>query len=179
MDGSHDLGAAAEAPSEYDGHVAPLAALKNARAVLSAATVLGMGMGAFADGIVFHQLLQVHNMLSAEVDRRSVVGLEVNMFWDGVFHLVAWATTLAGTLLLWRALVRAPRSLSMRLLWAGLWLGWGAFNVIEGVVDHEILGLHHVIEDARSHALADVAFLASGVALLAAGWWQAARHRIV
>ncbi len=32
--------------------------------LLSAGLLLGIGMGGFVDGIVFHQLLQTHSMLS-------------------------------------------------------------------------------------------------------------------
>jgi uncharacterized membrane protein len=150
-------------------------ALAEARAVFSAATVIGIGMGAFLDGIVFHQILQVHSMLSGKVDRRSVVNLEINMFWDGVFHLFAWAATLTGVFLLWRALVRAQTRVSSDLLLGGMMLGWGAFNLVEGLVDHEILGLHHVLEDSATHLAPDLAFLALGGVLIVAGWRVATR----
>ena len=28
-----------------------------------------------------------------------------------------------------------------------LLVGWGAFNLVEGTIDHEILGIHHVRDD--------------------------------
>jgi hypothetical protein len=31
---------------------------------------------------------------------------------------------------------------------AAVLLGWGIFNVVEGLVDHQLLGLHHVNETA-------------------------------
>ncbi|MBA3481110.1 MAG: DUF2243 domain-containing protein, partial [Pirellulales bacterium] len=34
------------------------------RPLIAAATLLGIGLGGFVDGILFHQLLQFHNMLS-------------------------------------------------------------------------------------------------------------------
>ena len=37
----------------------------NRRPLIAAATLLGIGMGGFVDGILFHQILQFHNMLSA------------------------------------------------------------------------------------------------------------------
>lgn len=54
-------------------------------------------------------------------------------------------------------------------------LGWGAFNLVEGVVDHEVLGLHHVLEDSATHLAADLAFLALGAVLIIAGWRVATR----
>ena len=48
--------------------------------------------------------------------------------------------------------------------------GWGAFNLVEGVVNHQILGLHHVREGAGHQTAYDLGFLALGGALLLAGW---------
>jgi uncharacterized membrane protein len=62
------------------------------RPLIAAGTLLGVGMGGFVDGILFHQILQLHNMLSAKYPRAGVavatalVNVEVNMFWDGLFH---------------------------------------------------------------------------------------------
>jgi uncharacterized membrane protein len=49
--------------------------------------------------------------------------------------------------------------------------GWGLFNLIEGLVDHQLLGIHHVKVDADGDPVVvlDVAFLASGVLLLLVG----------
>jgi uncharacterized membrane protein len=138
------------------------------RPLLAAGLLLGAGLGGFFDGIVFHQLLQVHSMLSARVDRSTVAGLEVNMFWDGVFHAGTWAMTVAGLALLWRAVLRGvPRSTATLLGAASL--GWGSFNLIEGVINHHVLHVHHVTE-AENHLVWDLAFLASGAALALLGW---------
>jgi hypothetical protein len=63
--------------------------------------------------------------------------------------------------------------------------GWGLFNVVEGVVDHHLLGIHHVREGANQTAW-DLGFLALGVALLVGGWLltrnrerDVARERVV
>jgi hypothetical protein len=48
-------------------------------------------------------------------------------------------------------------------------LGWGLLNLLEGVVNHHLLGIDHVREGANQTAW-DVAFLALGAALLVAGW---------
>ena len=47
--------------------------------------------------------------------------------------------------------------------------GWGTFNVVEGLIDHQILGLHHVRDDLGGPLGWDLAFLALGVALIAVG----------
>jgi uncharacterized membrane protein len=141
----------------------------NRAPLVTASTVLGIGMGGFVDGIVFHQLLQLHSMLSAKIDRATVVGLETNMFWDGVFHAGTWLMTAAGLWLLWRAARQPGATLSTRTLLGGLALGWGLFNLIEGIVNHHLLHLHHVVE-SDNHLMFDLAFLASGGLLAFAGW---------
>jgi uncharacterized membrane protein len=93
-------------------------------------------------------------------------GLERNMLADGLFHAATWLLVLAGVWLLWFALRRGARG-SGWVLAGWMLAGWGIFNVAEGLVDHQILGIHHV----RDESLAwDLGFLGFGALLLAAGW---------
>lgn len=55
----------------------------NLRPLIVSGIVLGIGLGGFVDGIVFHQLFQLHNMLTGRVPKTSVTNMEINMFWDG------------------------------------------------------------------------------------------------
>lgn len=147
------------------------------RPLIAAATLLGIGLGGFLDGIVFHQLLQWHHMLSAPgyfpkagvPAERLVVNLQINMFWDGLFHALTWLMTVAGLALLWRAGQRPNVPWSTRTLLGGMALGWGLFNLVEGIIDHHILHIHHVFE-GDNHLVWDLAFLTSGVVLIAIGW---------
>ncbi len=140
----------------------------NRRPLVAAGTALGIGMGGFVDGIVFHQILQVHNMLSAVRPPNTLVNVEINMFWDGLFHAFTWVMTAVGLALLWRA-VKQPRTpLSTRAFVGSMILGWGLFNFVEGIIDHQLLGIHHVVE-GPGHLPYDLAFLASGVVFLAVG----------
>jgi uncharacterized membrane protein len=86
----------------------------NRRPLISAGTLLGVGMGGFVDGIVLHQILQVHSMLSARRPRDSVVNMEINMFWDGLFHAFTWSVTAVGIAMLFRAGRRADVPWSAR-----------------------------------------------------------------
>lgn len=140
----------------------------NRRPLVSAGMALGVGMGGFVDGIVFHQLLQVHNMLSARRPPTSVVNLEVNMFWDGLFHAFTWLATAAGIALLFRAGRRADVPWSGRVLVGAMLAGWGTFNLVEGVIDHHVLHVHHVV-DRLGVSVWDWAFLGSGVVLIIVG----------
>ena len=108
--------------------------------------LLGVGLGGFVDGIVFHQILQWHHMLSDTGDNpmTTVAGLESNTLADGFFHLATWllvAVAMTLTVTAWREGKLAP---PWTAHFGMLLAGWGVFNVVEGVIDHELLGLHHV-----------------------------------
>jgi uncharacterized membrane protein len=129
--------------------------------LVAAGILLGAGLGGFVDGIVLHQILQWHNMLSGQLPPDTLVRAKVNMYWDGLFHAAVWVLTVVGLALLWAATGRADVPHSGRTLVGGLLLGWGLFNVIEGLIDHEILRLHHVYEYTPNHLPADLGFLAA------------------
>jgi uncharacterized membrane protein len=141
--------------------------------------VLGLGLGGFLDGIALHQILQWHNMLSSTErwPTTTIEGLEANMLGDGFFHAATWVLVALGLWLLWRAL-RGGAAGSGWALVGWMLAGWGMFNVVEGLIDHQALGLHHVREGENELAW-DLGFLALGVAQIAVGWLVARRgaHR--
>jgi uncharacterized membrane protein len=55
------------------------------------------------------------------------------------------------------------------MLAGSMFAGWGLFNLVEGVIDHHILHVHHVVE-RLGVSVWDWAFLASGVIFLIGGW---------
>ena len=144
--------------------------------LLGAGVTLGIGLGGFFDGIVFHQLLQWHHMLTSHGDypMDTVAGLQVNTTWDGIFHAATWAATLVGLALLWSASRKYDVSWSPVLIGA-LLMGWGGFNLVEGIVDHHLLGLHHVRDDLGGPIEWDLGFLVWGAVFLAGGWALVAR----
>ena len=146
------------------------------RPVAAGALLIGVGLGGFVDGIVFHQILQLHNMLSARLKPDTVVRIEVNMFWDGLFHAFCWVSVAAGLAVLWNAVLTDRAVKRTGTLVGGLLAGFGLFNLVEGVLDHHVLHLHHVVE-TPGHLKYDLLFLASGAALLAAGAWSIRRSR--
>lgn len=148
--------------------------------LLTAGLFLGAGLGAFFDGIFFHQILQLHNMLSNKIFPDTLVNLEINMFWDGLFHAFAWIMTLIGIFLLWVASKNDDIPKTDNIFYGALFIGFGLFNLIEGLIDHQILGLHHVAQKA-SHfyqALSDLLFIASGIILVMIGLWLIRRKKI-
>ena len=112
----------------------------------AAATIIGIGMGGFVDGIVLHQILQWHEMLSNKIPPTTLQAKTVNMFWDGIFHLFTFLVTLTGIIMLWQLLFKKSINPNGRLLWGGMLLGWALFNILEGLANHHILKLHNVRE---------------------------------
>jgi uncharacterized membrane protein len=140
----------------------------------SAGILFGVGLGGFFDGIVFHQLLQWHHMVtSAGYPADSVPNLELNTLLDGLFHTLTYLCVAAGLVILWRKANRPHGRWAGRTLAGSLLVGFGLFNVVEGIVDHHLLGLHHVNETvAREQWIFwDFGFLAWGAAMLVAGWY--------
>ncbi|WP_422773284.1 DUF2243 domain-containing protein [Plantactinospora sp. WMMC1484] len=141
--------------------------------------VLGVGLGGFVDGILLHQILQWHHMLTGTdsdnigvryYNPETVPGLEMNTVWDGIFHAVCWLAVLIGLAVLYSRVTHHRRRVwTSRVLWGWILVGWGLFNLVEGILDHHILGIHHVY--GGDHQLWwDIAFLVLGALLVAGGW---------
>jgi len=140
------------------------------RRARNAALLLGVGLGGFLGGIVLHQIAHWHQMLSARVPPASMEAMKQNMVADGWFHLATWLVTLAGVFLLRSAIRGAGPMPSTRGFSGYLLIGWGAFNLIEGVIDHHLLDLHHV-RDLPAHVpLYDWLFLLLSVGVVILGF---------
>ncbi|HJQ13328.1 MAG TPA: DUF2243 domain-containing protein [Anaerolineales bacterium] len=149
--------------SENNGRVFPA----------SAGFLLGLGLGGFFDGIILHQVLQWHHMVtSAGFPPDTVENLKINTFWDGLFHLSTYIFVTLGLILLWRSAHRRHVHWSGKMLFGTILLGFGVFNVVEGIVDHQILGIHHVNETVPpvQWVYWDVGFLLWGAAMIVGGW---------
>ncbi len=131
--------------------------------------LLGMGFGGLFDGILLHQILQWHHMLTSTGDYppTTVRGLEVNTLADGLFHAVTYAFLVVGLLSLWRSHRHTFGARSRNLL-GWILAGWGIFNLVEGIIDHHILRIHHV-RPGPNEFLFDMSFLALGAFLLVVG----------
>ena len=136
----------------------------------TASMILGIGIGGFIDGIVFHQILQLHAMLSNKIPTTDYIGKSVNMFWDGIFHFFCLLVVLTGLILMWKLLFRKDADPSGKLFGGGLLLGWGLFNIVEGVINHQVLKLHNVIEFSLNHDIGNFTFLGISVVFLVVGY---------
>lgn len=106
-----------------------------ARSSVGAGFLLGLGVVAFIDETVFHQLLHWHHFYDL-----STTG--VGLVSDGLFHAFSWFATVAALVLLSR--LRRDRALRGRLFAGGLLAGAGLFQLYDGLVQHKLMGLHQI-----------------------------------
>src|SRR4051812_49080836 len=132
-----------------------------------AGLITGLGVGGFIDGIVLHQLLEWHHMLSGWYPLTNAANMKANMVADGLFHLLCLVMVVVGVALLVRAMPQAPPNRGRRAF-GWMLAGWGWFDLVEGVVDHLLLGVHHVHAGPGQLGY-DLAFLAFGAALVVIG----------
>ena len=147
--------------------------LHERRFPVSAGIFFGLGLGGFFDGIVLHQVLQWHHMAtSAGYPPDTVANLKLNTLLDGLFHAATYGFVVIGLALLWRQAHRGHLWWSTKLLVGTMLMGFGIFNLVEGIVDHHLLGIHHVNETvAREQWIHwDIGFLVWGASMLVVGW---------
>jgi uncharacterized membrane protein len=132
----------------------------------------GIGFGGFIDGIVLHQILQWHHMVSdvGDYPTTTVPGLEANTLADGLFHVVTWALLFAASVMAISSWQQGRLAPNWRFHLGLLLAGWGVFNVVEGLVNHQILGVHHLRDDLGAPLSWDLGFLVFGVLLIVVGW---------
>ncbi|WP_051379031.1 DUF2243 domain-containing protein [Derxia gummosa] len=145
------------------------AAARRDRRLARAVAMLGFALGGFFDGILLHQVLQWHHLLSG-LRGAPWADLRVQVAADGLFHAAMYAIALAGLWKLWRlrTVTIAPGA---RERTAGAALaGFGLWHVVDGVLSHWVLGLHRVRMDVPDPLFWDVLWLvAFGLAPLFAG----------
>jgi uncharacterized membrane protein len=131
------------------------------------AALLGVSLGGFFDGILLHQILQWHHLLSL-VPGMADVRLQV--LWDGYFHGLMYLLAAVALWGLWRALRRDEAASGIRLLGA-LLAGFGLWHVADGLVSHWALGIHRIRVDVDNPLIWDLGwFVGFGLAPLAVGW---------
>jgi uncharacterized membrane protein len=102
---------------------------------VGAGVLLGIGVAAFLDETVFHQLLHWHHFYDGSTS-------DVGLVSDGIFHAGGWLAIVVG--LFWFADLQRRRTTVPRRVWAGGLIGWGAFQVYDGLFQHKVLGLHQI-----------------------------------
>jgi uncharacterized membrane protein len=137
----------------------------------AAGLILGIGLGGFADGIALHQIAQWHNVGSAKLPPVTMEAMRQNMLWDGLFHAAVWIVSVVGVYLLLRDARRGKPLPHARAFTGQLLVGWGSFNLVEGLIDHHLLDLHHVRDLPVHVPVYDWIFLVvGGVGFVVLGW---------
>jgi uncharacterized membrane protein len=133
--------------------------------------LLGFAMGGFFDGILFHQVLQWHHLLS-NVGGSWTADIRVQILADGLFHVAMYIVAAVGLWMLWRGrhAFASPDDAGQRRLLADFLLGFGVWHIVDAVLFHWILRIHHVRMDSDSYLLWDVLLFAFGMAFMIAGW---------
>ncbi|WGF87385.1 DUF2243 domain-containing protein [Marinivivus vitaminiproducens] len=141
-----------------------------ARRLAWAGLLLGIGLGGFFDGILLHQILQWHHLLSG-VQSGLVQDIRVQILADGVFHALMYVIAAGGLYLLWRARRGvAARGADRRLIAFAL-IGFGTWHVLDAFLSHWILGIHRIRMDVDNKLAWDLGWFAVfGVAVILAGW---------
>jgi uncharacterized membrane protein len=128
---------------------------------------LGFSLGGFFDGILLHQILQWHHLLSLVP---GISDIRTQVLWDGYFHALMYLIALVGLWGSWRAQAQIGRCRGRRLLGLAL-IGFGAWHVVDGVLSHWLLGIHRIKIDSSIPLVWDLIwFFGFGVIPLVGGW---------
>ena len=130
------------------------------RRSLLAAAMIGVGVMAAVDEIVFHQILAWHHFY----DRSTA---QIGLLSDGLLHAAEVVLIVAGFFLV--ADLRHRRALAVRAAWGGFFLGAGGFQLFDGVINHKVLGLHQIRYGVEDLWVYDLVWNAAGVLLLLIG----------
>lgn len=128
------------------------------------AILIGIGLAGLIDIIVFHAILQWHHTSSHKLMPNTLESLQINILHDGVFLTFSLIITILGIVLLWFAQSSKEKDyflLHKRSFIGIVLIGFGGFNAIEGIINHHILQMHHVIE-VPDPLVFDLAFLFIG-----------------
>ncbi len=143
----------------------------SANPLSKAGFLLGFGLGGFFDGILLHQVLQWHHLLSG-IDTAAIQDIRVQILADGLFHVLMYVVAAAGLWQLWRGRRAFADAGGDRRLLAHALIGFGVWHVLDGVLSHWILGIHRIRMDVENKLFWDLLwFVVFGVATLVAGWW--------
>lgn len=129
---------------------------------------LGVGLGGFFDGILLHQILQWHHLLSGIEQARQ--DIRVLILADGLFHVLMYLITAVGLWMLWRSRREFPLPGADRRLFAAAVIGFGFWHVLDSVLSHWVLGIHRIRMDTDNPLFWDLLwFAAFGLLPLAFG----------
>lgn len=148
----------------------PIAAQRIPPRLAWAGYLLGFALGGFFDGILLHQILQWHHLLT-NVKGAIFQDIRVQILADGLFHLLMYVIALIGLRLLWTARRHHAGPHAGRHLRANALIGFGSWHILDSLLSHWILGIHRIRADAENVLFWDLLwFVVFGLAFVIAGW---------
>ncbi|MGD9943252.1 MAG: DUF2243 domain-containing protein [Burkholderiaceae bacterium] len=130
--------------------------------------LLGLSIGGFFDGILLHQVLQWHHLLS---NVAAVQDLRTQILADGLFHVLMYVIAAVALYRLWRDRARLAKPGADRTLWGAALMGFGAWHILDALLSHWLIGLHRIRMDAANPLVWDLIwFFAFGVVPAILGW---------
>jgi uncharacterized membrane protein len=102
---------------------------------LFSGVLFGIGLAAFIDETVFHQLLHWHHFYDKSTTALGLVS-------DGVFHAFSWFATIASLFMF--ADLRRKSALNFLRWLGGVFLGYGLFQLYDGTVQHKVMRIHQI-----------------------------------
>lgn len=130
--------------------------------------LIGFALGGFFDGILLHQILQWHHLLSLVP---GVDGITGQILFDGIFHAFMYVMAAVGMVMLARRRASLADPIAGRMLLAGVLLGFGMWHVVDTLASHWVLGIHRIRLDSGDPLFWDVLWLVLfGLFPILAGW---------
>lgn len=141
------------------------------RGLSLAGWIIGFALGGFFDGILLHQVLQWHHLLSL-VEGEALRDIRTQILADGMFHVLMYVIAAVGLWLLWRGRAGFSGSTADRRLLGSTLLGFSIWQFVDVGLFHWILGIHRIRVDVPNPLFWDVAWVVVfGVPTLAAALW--------
>jgi uncharacterized membrane protein len=138
--------------------------------------LIGVALSGFFDGILLHQVLQWHHLLSL-VDSPVLQDIRAQILADGMFHVLMYLVALWGLALLWRSRQAFADAAGSRMLSVWMLLGFGIWNIVDVVLFHWILVIHRIRVDSAFPLAWDIGWLVLfGLCFVGAAW--ALRRRV-
>jgi uncharacterized membrane protein len=154
----------------------PLLFVRANRSWAAGGLLVGISLGGLFDGILLHQVLQWHHLLSL-VESQSVQDIRTQIMADGLFHVLMYVLACFGLLLLWRANRSHLQARASALLGITL-LGFGIWQFVDVILFHWIIRIHRIRVEVDNPLAWDVGWIIIfGVPAVAASLWVLSRGR--
>ncbi|HVE53976.1 MAG TPA: DUF2243 domain-containing protein, partial [Ramlibacter sp.] len=121
------------------------------------AFLLGFSLGGFFDGILLHQVLQWHHLLSNVEGVRDV---RTQILADGLFHVLMYVLAAIALGMLWRSRTEHGDNGAGAMVRGNALLGFGIWNIVDIAGFHWLAGIHRIRVDVPDPMFWDLAWLA-------------------